>query len=114
MSKTNHTPGPWHVQPDPEFIGGHPVHQNRFITCGNPDITDESWANDPHSYIIASMRDCQNQVANARLIAAAPELLAACKSALAALTQNKTYPADIKLAVGNLSLAIDKATMEPA
>lgn len=72
-----HTPEPWHVQPDPEFLSGHVVHQHRFITCGIPDITDDRWGDDPDSYIICSMRDCHNQAANARLIAAAPALLAA-------------------------------------
>jgi hypothetical protein len=47
--------------------------------------------------------------ANARLIAAAPELLEMCKGALAALTQNKTFPADIAAAKSFLKTAIDKA-----
>lgn len=75
------TPGPWHVQPDPQWAGKHPYHDHRFITCGNPDMTDDNWLHDPESYIIAAMRDCQNQEANARLIAAAPALLATCKAA---------------------------------
>lgn len=80
------TPGPWHVQPDPQWAGKHPYHDHRFITCGNPDMTDDNWLHDPESYIIAAMRDCQNQEANARLIAAAPALLAACKAAFEILT----------------------------
>ena len=73
--KSTHTPGPWRVQPDPKWAGKHVLHENRFITCGNSDMTDQEWIHDPNSYIIASLRDCPNQAANARLIAAAPALL---------------------------------------
>lgn len=86
-ANNQHTPGPWHVQADPEFTGGHPLHQSRFITCGNPDFMSEEWKHDPNSYIIASMRDCWNQRANAKLIAAAPELLSACKTAEAQIAE---------------------------
>ncbi len=39
-------------------------------------------------------------------------LLAACQGALAALTQNKTYPADINVAVNYLAAAIADADEE--
>ena len=39
-------------------------------------------------------------------------LLAACQGALAALTQNKTYPADVKVAVNYLTAAIAAAEKE--
>ena len=45
----------------------------------------------------------------AALIAAAPELLEACKAAIAALSQNKIFPADIKAAKKFLNNAIAKA-----
>ena len=45
----------------------------------------------------------------AKVLLAAPVLLEACKGALAALTQNKTYPADIALAKLMLVDAISKA-----
>jgi len=47
--------------------------------------------------------------ANARLIAAAPELLEAAKGALAALTQHATFPADVAAARSFLAAAIAKA-----
>lgn len=47
---------------------------------------------------------------NLALIAAAPELLEACKGALAALTQPKTFPADIECARTFLRAAIARAT----
>jgi fructose-1,6-bisphosphatase/inositol monophosphatase family enzyme len=43
------------------------------------------------------------------LEAAAPEMLVAAKGALAALTQNKTFPADIAAAKSFLQTAIAKA-----
>lgn len=74
-TQANHTPGPWHVQPNPEWSDSPMIeHRNRFITCGNPDMTSDDFAHDPNSYIICSLRDCQNQRANALLIAAAPTM----------------------------------------
>lgn len=49
---------------------------------------------------------------NASLVEAAPTLLEACKGAIAALSQNKTYPVDIKIAKSFLSDAIAKAKGE--
>ena len=53
--------------------------------------------------------DADTEESNARLIAAAPDLLAACKGALAALSQSKTFPADVEYAIWCLSHAIAKA-----
>jgi len=47
---------------------------------------------------------------NAKISLAANDLLIAAKGALAALNQNKTYPADIKAAKSFLEYAIKKAT----
>lgn len=88
------TPGPWHVLADPVWKGKHPCHDARFITTST-DVevhlddtgTEHGWRfDDPDSTIVATMPDAPNQQANARLIAAAPALLAACKAALDALT----------------------------
>ena len=51
-------------------------------------------------------------LAGARLIAAAPEMLEALKGALAALSQNKTFPADIDAAKSFIAGAIAKAEGE--
>jgi hypothetical protein len=48
--------------------------------------------------------------ANARLIAAAPDLLDSAQAALAALSQPKTFPADVEAAKLYLRAAIAKAT----
>lgn len=70
MSDTKHTPGPWEVkygvsQSDFGFVVHEPTGG---IVCGHVDYT---------------MGDCvELHKANARLIAAAPELLEACKKAV--------------------------------
>lgn len=50
-----------------------------------------------------------NQHPDARLMAASTSLLAAAKCALASLTQNATFPADIRSAVNTLRDAIAEA-----
>lgn len=73
MSKPEHTPGPWNVAEDwnttdsgnLEVLGGE---TNEAIICA-------IW---PHGESELST-DCAEAVANAQLIAAAPELLAACR-----------------------------------
>lgn len=54
--------GPWKVKPDPDKAGLHTLHDHRLITDASGD-----W--------ICRMRDRANQANEARLIAAAPELL---------------------------------------
>ena len=65
-NSNDHTPGPWHVEADPDNKGKHPYHDTRFITTGYGD--NWQW--------IATLSDHPNQAANARLIAAAPETAA--------------------------------------
>jgi len=69
-----------------------------FLTDSHNNFGDVSEINYPE------------QSANARLIAAAPELLQAATAAIAALSQNKTFPADIAAAKTWLSAAIAHAT----
>ena len=90
---TKHTPGPWRVQ-----------RQNPSPTTGEWMI---SGANPGY---LAEVRDCGSGdvQANARLIAAAPDLLDALKDALCALECcGKDYPAASKA-----KAAIAKATGE--
>lgn len=76
MGQTNHTPGPWHVfEPLSKFgtaasVGAWlPDGKSRNLICEAIDQTD-----DPY--------DHETGLANARLIASAPSLLAACEAAL--------------------------------
>jgi len=101
MNDQQHTPGPWNVEADQENAHLHPCYQYRFITAGNED--GGTWE------IVARMPDAPNQEANARLIAAAPELLAALKGISAALNQPATYPTDIEYCRTHARSAIRKA-----
>ena len=70
--RTTHTPGPWMVTPDHDAIDKaraegrepHVLHDNRFVSSIDGDL-------------VCSLRDQTAQRADARLIAAAPDLLAA-------------------------------------
>lgn len=86
-----HTPGPWEATPG-GIVGKRVANGSMDLICdlrGSPFIDDIPY--------------------NSLLIAAALELLEACKGAVAALTQNKTYPIDIEVAKQFLSNAIAKA-----
>lgn len=82
--KTKHTRGPWKILPCPVHAGKHPFHDARWIATvdavveKSPHVPND-WTLESGS-LICQMRDCpEAQDANARLIAAAPELLAALK-----------------------------------
>lgn len=88
----NHTPGPWHIVADPQWDGKHPVHSSRFI-CNVPEFAevypptpgeDDGWQvfHDEGGQTICRMTDTIEIAANARLIAAAPELLRALELGL--------------------------------
>ena len=64
MSK-QHTQGPWTIKADADKAGLHPLHDNRHVVAP--------------SGIICDLRDQPAQAADARLIAAAPHLLAALR-----------------------------------
>ncbi len=96
-----HTPGPWKILPDPIWTGKHPFHDSRHIATANAQVdysnldalsTDEhlrkQWVLESGS-LICDLRDSpEHMQANARLIASAPDLLAALKRML---TANERY-----------------------
>lgn len=88
MSK--HTPGPWHFQ-----MGGAQKNWPEVVASDRYELLARTYG--PH------------ERENAALIAAAPTLLDGCKAALAALSQNATYPADIEAAKNWLTKAIAAA-----
>ena len=98
-SPRQHTPGPWRTSaPESESLPA-----NR---CGGFDIRITA-ANGLGRVTLAAVHDIQ---ANALLIASAPELLAACMSALRALEDNlQPGPMDADAKAG-LRAAIAKAT----
>jgi hypothetical protein len=94
MSK--HTPGPWSID-GPTRMGGA-----RIVAPYKPQCT----------YMVAEvLPDCPDDAArdaNARLIAAAPDLLAACKAAVATgmVPQLDSLPTNTKTAVGDAAKMI--------
>ena len=100
MSKTTHTPGPW-------MHDGRNVFRKDMAVDGNAGRcrTVETRVCKVDAYHTGG----GTQVANINLIASAPDLLAACKAALAALSQPMTYPADIAAAKKWLTDAAAKA-----
>lgn len=91
-----HTPGPW------ETCQGRRKHREaRFITAGFDRYVGKVYGHDD-----------QPVEANARLIAAAPDLLAACEAALQALlTMPSSYGQD-QIEVPALEAALAKARGE--
>ena len=63
--KARHTLGPWAIEADADKAGRHPLHDNRHVTA--------------RTGVVCDLRDQPAQAADARLIAAAPELLHALK-----------------------------------
>ena len=97
MSNQTHTPGPWTIKTDlgiPLQILGAPTEKNPrynpITRCGTTFIAPTS----------------DEAMANARLIAAAPELLEALKNLLAYLETEDMRPLNMNLA----RAAIAKAT----
>lgn len=75
VRKASHTPGPWSVHP--ATIGGNQIVRGpdgeRVCLCDTAS---------PYRKPQGRSHEPQDRVANARLISAAPDLLAACKAAL--------------------------------
>lgn len=107
MSEANHTPGPW------EYL--YAGKCNEPHTVMGPASGDGSRTSIAHS---AWTRPCDE--ANMRLIAAAPDLLAACEASLALLTKYgegrfacAAFESERKL-IHQLRTAIAKAKGRPA
>jgi hypothetical protein len=95
--KTSHTPGPWFV------LDARPegVEALAIARLDNPPIICRIESK------ISGVKLTQEDQANAALIAAAPDLLKACRHALAALTDPDTDEQD---AIDALESTIGKAT----
>ena len=105
---SEYTPGPWRVSDGDSFSGGSDVSEP-------PEYEYIVLAERKTPSAIASFWDFDwgdEAQANARLIAAAPELLEAAQAAVAALSQNAVFPADIAAAKKWLGDAIAKARGE--
>jgi hypothetical protein len=94
-TQTKHTPGPWTEHEG--FICGRFCDGNVYDIC------------DPRCAPAELFEEID---ANARLIAASPDLLAACESALALLTDPNAEPRDADALTAMLLTAIAKAKGE--
>jgi len=90
MSEAKHTPGPWHIMPRGQ------VGCDSFPIC-------EVYDADPRN-------DNPEQEANARLIAASPDLLAACKRLIDCLGPDGYHSTAGKPACDAARAAIARAT----
>lgn len=102
MSAPKHTPGPWYVDKAPSIFGGHgfTIHKGSAMIC-----TAFPGASTDRIEPVAEL--------NARLIAAAPELLDALKVMLEQFTKTPSTLKDSECRV-KAHAAIAKATGEQA
>jgi hypothetical protein len=75
MTDTKHTPGPWGIDADRGFTPSGYEREPQIVTYASGTGSDEIAKVDPARHTIARAES----LANARLLAAAPELLAACE-----------------------------------
>ena len=95
MSEVKHTPGPWRYEPQ----NGSPTTGQHMISGSKPGY-------------LAEVRDCGSGdvVANAHLIAAAPDMLEALKAALSLIEIAIPFDGEVNRMVRN---AIAKAEGQP-
>lgn len=114
QQQTKHTPGPWRVMPCPQHAGKHAFHDSRWIATADAEV---EYGHDPRSWgltagaLICEMRD--GPAANARLIAASPDLLEALRGLLSRSSQLDQSASHDGLqncqAIKNARIAIEKA-----
>ena len=108
---TKHTPGPWTLCPSSHSglaisnaeDGAFKVPRATLALCGKSRTTAEEW------HYIAAMNDHEQAEADARLIAAAPELLAALRAWVES-TAFDEQTGSMRAVYEAARAAIDKAT----
>jgi hypothetical protein len=97
MSEAKHTPGPWQVDPEPSSDGSLLVWGDTRSPRGGEVV---AWCNS----------ELTRNHADARLIAAAPELLAACRAWIAYLDpRDNLYSHEETELIRQMQAAIAKA-----
>jgi len=109
-----HTPGPWKVMPCPIHKGKHILQDHRWIATQNAEVeyspyVENDWGLSSGK-LICQMRD--TTPFDAKLIAAAPDLLDACEHAIDELQAVYEWAPtdDIESAINILEYAINKTT----
>lgn len=101
---TEHTPGPWQTVQEPEQRATNEMYRY-VVVADDPDDPLSPW-NIAAAFGWVGHQDdpWEQSAANARLIAAAPDLLAACRAVVSAYASGQAYdkcPLDIvKAAIG--------------
>lgn len=84
MDNAKHTSGPWRVNGDAELLDMKRIGSNTPINV--VAVSGRvGWAITRHLAAISAGENIEERIANARLISAAPDLLAACENALEAM-----------------------------
>lgn len=104
MANTKHTPGPWRIDPDfnRDVQTADGAHEIATAEYGKPLCTDADYS---------VPQDFDEAIANARLMAAAPDLLAALQMARSLMVTVNNYSTD-GASIRVIDSAIAKATGE--
>lgn len=86
MSTAKHTPGAWHAEPVALEVRDFAISRNGVLT--DYDILS---SNGQFITVVQHAFGGKSTQANARLMAAAPDLLAACEAVLAAFLAYQTF-----------------------
>jgi hypothetical protein len=92
MSESKHTPGPWEAH---ESDDGHEIHMGERVGSGHMYQTQHILGYD-HGLSEEDGKQFEEAEANAWLIAAAPDLLAACKLLQCELSYCRDQLAELK------------------
>ena len=104
-AKMRHTPGPWVVRTIDQSLATVETQDGEYIICNAAQLRGDDWKTE-HA----------ERKANARLIAAAPELLAALQRLVSVIEKQVASPhlAERASPLAQAKAAIEKATGETA
>lgn len=100
---SSHTPGPWHLSDSADMRG------RGYIRPSSPEAMREDGSRPAVARVSTTGIGYSTFVANAQLIAAAPDLLDACQAALRYLNRDDYADADLSGLCTTLRDAVSKA-----
>ena len=98
MANVQHTPGPW----------------TAYLYDSEPASIEAADGDGPIALVGTDLYDMEERDANARLMAAAPDLLAACEGLLAIARISAADGADLNINIRRAEAAIAEATGQTA